>query len=49
MPSMASRFGTRGLWHPNGWNFGGGSSGSISAHSSSETAQRLVVVALVIA
>jgi len=34
--SIASRSGTRGLWHPNGCGFRGGSNGSILAHNASE-------------
>ena len=35
MASMAARSGTRGLWHPQGCCFRGGSNGSIFAQSSS--------------
>jgi hypothetical protein len=33
--SIALRSSTRGLWHPSGWRFREGKSGSISAHNAS--------------
>jgi len=46
--SIARRFGTRGRWQPSGCTGGGGSNGSISAHSSSEIRHRSTLLPLII-